>query len=287
MRAAHTVKELRDSLESERMRGRVIGLVPTMGALHAGHAKLIETARRESDLVVVAIFVNPLQFGPNEDFARYPRAFEEDLELCRRIGADVVFAPSTEEMYPLPQLTFAEVIRLSEHLCGASRPGHFRGVATVVLKLFNIVQPHRAYFGEKDAQQLAVLRRMTLDLNIPIRIVEVPTVREPDGLAVSSRNRYLDPEQRRIAPSLYGALQEAASEVHSGEMDASRVREAALRILKENPAIRVDYVEVVDPDEIQPVTTITAPVRIAAAIWLGPTRLIDNILVQPLPRKKR
>ena len=284
MRAVHTVRELRDNLTPIRIAGRVIGLVPTMGALHTGHARLMERARKESDLTVVSIFVNPLQFGPNEDFARYPRAFEADLELCRQNGMDFVFAPSVEEMYPLlPQLTFADVARVSDHLCGASRPGHFRGVATVVLKLFNVVQPERAYFGEKDAQQLAVIRRMTLDLNIPITIVGVETVRETDGLAISSRNRYLDADQRRIAPSLYRALQEAASTVREGETEASRVRTAALQILAENKAIRLDYLEVVDPDEMQPVSTIAGPVRIAGAIWLGSTRLIDNILVSKKP----
>ena len=280
VQAVHTVKELRDNLESSRTSGRVIGLVPTMGALHAGHARLIEIARKESDSTVVSIFVNPLQFGPNEDYASYPRAFAQDLELCRKIGVDFIFAPVVEEMYPLPQTTFAEVTRVSEHLCGASRPGHFRGVATVVLKLFNIVQPHRAYFGEKDAQQLAVIRRMTLDLNIPITIVGVPTVREADGLAVSSRNRYLDSEQRRVAPILFRALQEAERQVRSGERDVAKVREAACRVLRESPLVRVDYLEVVDPGEIQPVNSIIAPVRIAGAIWLGSTRLIDNVLAE-------
>lgn len=278
MRAVQSVKEVRESLSSPRKSGQVTGLVPTMGALHAGHIKLIETARTECGFVVVSIFVNPLQFGPGEDYARYPKALAQDLEICNRIGADLVFNPSVEEMYPVPPLTFTEVTRVSEHLCGASRPGHFRGVATVVLKLLNIVQPDRAYFGEKDMQQLVVIGRMVRDLNVPVTIVGVPTVRESDGLALSSRNQYLNPEQRKAAPVLYRALQEAQKQVRSGEKNPAKVREAALAVLHEEPAIKVEYLEIVDPEEIQPVSTIQAPVRIAAAIWLGATRLIDNVL---------
>src|SRR5262245_11888989 len=183
VQAVHTVKEIRDNLENARRAGQVIGLIPTMGALHTGHIQNIQTARKECGVVVVSIFVNPLQFGPNEDYARYPRPLAEDLEMCRQNGVDLVFVPTVDEMYPSPQLTFVELPRVSQYLCGAHRPVHFRAVATVVLKLFNIVQPHRAYFGEKDAQQLAVIRRMTRDLNLPIRIVGVATVREADGLA--------------------------------------------------------------------------------------------------------
>ena len=280
VRAVQTVKEIREALDPVRKPDNSIGLVPTMGALHAGHEKLIETARKECGVVVASIFVNPLQFGPNEDYARYPRSFEKDLEICRRQGADFVFAPPVEAMYPLPQLAFTEVTRVSDHLCGAFRPGHFRGVATVVLKLLNIVQPHRAYFGEKDMQQLAVIRRMVADFNVPVTIVGVPTVREPDGLAVSSRNRYLDAEQRKAAPVLYRALQEAAKQVQGGEKDASKVRDAALHVLNETPLVRVEYFEIVDPEEIQPAGTITGPVRIAGAIWLGATRLIDNVWLE-------
>src|SRR3989442_9873947 len=199
------VEDIRKALDAARN----IGLVPTMGALHAGHEALIQRARTDSQVVVVSIFVNPLQFGPNEDYTRYPRALQQDLEICERNGAGLVFAPSVEEMYPLPELTFVDVTRVSEHLCGAFRPGHFRGVATVVLKLLNIVQPDRAYFGEKDMQQLAVIRRMVLDLMVPVEIVGVPTVREPDGLALSSRNKYLDAEARQAAPGLYRALLDA------------------------------------------------------------------------------
>ena len=280
MRAVHTVKEIREALEAVREPDKAIGLIPTMGALHTGHEKLMETARRECGLVVVTIFVNPLQFGPSEDYARYPRPLQADVELCRRHGVDFVFAPAVEEMYPQPQLTFTEVTRVSDRLCGSYRPGHFRAVATVVLKLFNIVQPHRAYFGEKDMQQLAVIRRMTADLNLPVAIVRVPTVREPDGLAVSSRNGYLDPEQRKVAPLLYRALQEAEKQIRSGEQDAAKIRAAALRVLGQAPLVRVEYLEVVDPDEMQPVSSVTPPVHVAGAAWLGATRLIDNVFVE-------
>ena len=248
-----------------------------MGALHPGHEALIGAARRECGIVVVSIFVNPLQFGPNEDYARYPRTLEKDVEICRRQGTDVVFNPSPDEMYPLPPLTFAQVTRVSEHLCGKFRPGHFRGVATVVLKLFNIVRPDRAYFGEKDMQQLAVIRRMVADLNIPVEIAAVPTVREPDGLAISSRNQHLNSAERKAAPVLYRALEEAVKRIRSGERDASKVREAAIAILESEPLVRVEYLEIVDPTEIQPLSTISDSVRIAAAVWIGGTRLIDNV----------
>jgi len=278
VRAVQTVKEIREALKPVRSSGQVIGLVPTMGALHAGHEKLIQTARKECGVVVVSIFVNPLQFGPKEDYARYPRPLEADLEVCRRNGVDLVFAPSADEMYPLPQLAFTEVTRVSEGLCGAFRPGHFRGVATVVLKLFNIVQPDRAYFGEKDMQQLAVIRRMVADLNVPVEIVPVATVREADGLAVSSRNQYLDAEQRRIAPVVFRALREAERLIRAGEKDVAKVRESAMQILNEAP-VRAEYFEVVNPEDMQPVAAVTGSVRIAAAVWLGTTRLIDNVLV--------
>jgi len=276
VRAVHTVKEVREALESEK----AVHLVPTMGALHGGHEALIRTARQEAGVVIVSIFVNPLQFGPGEDFGRYPRTLHQDMEICERNRADLVFAPSVDEIYPLPQLTFAEVTRVSEHLCGKFRPGHFRGVTTVVLKLLNIVRPHRAYFGEKDAQQLAVIRRMVADLNLPVNIVGVPTVRESDGLALSSRNKYLKPEERQAAPALYRALQEAAKLIRSGELDTSKVRRGALAVMTEFPLIRVEYLEIVDPDELQPIASVKGSVTIAAAIWLGATRLIDNVFVR-------
>jgi len=273
VRAVHTVKEVREFLDSRKN----IGLVPTMGALHAGHEKLIQVARSECDVVAVSIFVNPLQFGPNEDYGRYPQALPQDLEMCERNRVDVVFIPSVEEMYPQPQLTMVEVGRLGDHLCGKFRPGHFQGVATVVLKLLNIVQPLRAFFGEKDMQQLAIIQRSVSDLNVQVTIVGIPTVREADGLALSSRNRYLNSEERSAAPMLYRALKEARSRIQAGEQDVAKIREAALQVLQSSPLIRIEYFEIVDPEELQPVDVIADPVRIASAIWIGNTRLIDNI----------
>jgi pantoate--beta-alanine ligase len=251
-----------------------------MGALHAGHERLIQTARAECDTVVVSIFVNPLQFGPSEDYSRYPRPLDEDLKICERNGVDVVFGPTVEEMYPSPQVTFVEVGRLAEHLCGKFRPGHFRGVATVVLKLLNIVQPQRTYFGEKDLQQLTIIRRMVSDLNLPVTIVGVPIVREPDGLALSSRNKYLNVEERKAAPVLHRALQEAAASIRAGEKDVAKIQNGAVAVLAASPLIRLEYFEIVDPTELQPVTVISGPVRIAVAAWIGTTRLIDNVSVE-------
>jgi pantoate--beta-alanine ligase len=273
-----SIQELRRTLARIRTTGRTIGLVPTMGALHAGHGRLIETARRENECVVVSLFVNPIQFDRSDDYHRYPRPLSNDVEFCSRLGVDFVFAPSTEEMYPHPQRAFVEVTEVTEHLCGQFRPGHFRGVATVVLKLLNVVQPDRAYFGEKDAQQLAVIRRLIDDLNVPVMIVEVPTLREADGLALSSRNQHLSPEERRIAPLLSRALETARDLISAGETRASAVKREALRVLSEQPAVRVEYLEIVGPDDMRPVEEIAGPVRVAGAVWIGKTRLIDNVL---------
>jgi len=254
-----------------------IGLVPTMGALHRGHAKLLEIARRENDLLVASIFVNPTQFDRKEDLENYPRTMEEDLRVCDSCGVDLVFAPDAREMYPAEPLTFVELPALTAHLCGAHRPGHFRGVATVVLKLLNIVQPHRAYFGEKDAQQLAVIRRMVADLNVPVTIVPVATVREEDSLALSSRNKHLTPEQRAVAPVLSRALRAAVESIERGERSTRIVRDQALSIVARHPEARVEYFEITDPDTLVPVEHIAGPLLIAAAMWLGSTRLIDNM----------
>jgi pantoate--beta-alanine ligase len=254
-----------------------IAFVPTMGALHAGHGRLIEQAHNGSASVVVSIFVNPTQFNQSEDFDRYPRPLEADLAFCEARGVDVVFAPTVEEMYPWAQVTFVEVGRVSEHMEGRFRPGHFRGVATVVLKLFEIVQPDRAFFGEKDAQQLAVIRRMVQDLNLPVEIVGVPTVREPDGLALSSRNRHLNAEERAVAPRLYQALRMAEDCIAAGETDAEAVKRAALVVLADDPRMRVEYLEVADASDMQPVIRVAGPVCLAAAVWVGRTRLIDNV----------
>ena len=252
-----------------------------MGALHAGHARLMDTARSECACVVTSIFVNPIQFDRGDDYDRYPRTLVTDTEFCSAHGTDVVFAPSPEEMYPEPQRAFVDVDRLTDSLCGQFRPGHFRGVATVVLKLLNIVRPDRAYFGEKDAQQLAVIRRMVSDLNVPVAIVEVPTVREADGLALSSRNQHLSAEERCIAPVLIQALRTAQSLILSGATTADAIKREASRVFEKRPGVRVEYLEIVDTDEMQPVTEVTRPVRIAGAIWVGKTRLIDNLLCIP------
>jgi pantoate--beta-alanine ligase len=276
---ADSISALRTRLAPLRREGKIIGLVPTMGALHAGHIELIRRARHESDCIVVSIFVNPIQFDRQDDFERYPRPVADDMQVCDQQGVDVVFAPSAGEMYPRAQRSFVEVEALTDHLCGKFRPGHFRGVATVVAKLFNIVQPDCAYFGEKDAQQLAVIRRMVADLNMPLTIVGVPTVREPDGLAVSSRNAHLNLEQRRSATVLYQALTAAREQIVRGEREAAVVKQQAQNVLAQQPEVRVEYFEVVDSDEIQPVERIERLVRIAGAVWVGTTRLIDNVLV--------
>ena len=271
------VAEIREAVSRAKGSGLSIGLVPTMGALHAGHGALIDRARAESGCVVVTIFVNPLQFDRQEDYERYARGLPADLEFCRRRGADLVFAPELEEVYPQPQRVFVDAPSLSEYLCGMHRPGHFRGVATVVTKLFNMVPADRAYFGEKDAQQLAIIRALVADLNMPIAIVPVPTVRESDGLAISSRNVRLDPRQRQSAAALNRALRAAAASLSAGA-GPGEARQAALTVLSSEPSLRVEYLEIVDPESMQPVAQIRGPVRIAAAVWAGETRLIDNVL---------
>jgi pantoate--beta-alanine ligase len=274
-----SIAVLRDNLATARGQGNAIGFVPTMGSLHAGHGRLMERARAECETIVVSIFVNPLQFGPKEDFRSYPRNLTADLTFCEERGADFVFAPLNEEMYPDDFRTFVEVQGVSEHMCGPFRPGHFRGVATVVLKLLNIVQPDRAYFGEKDAQQMRMIEKMVSDLSLPVTVVPVPTVREADGLALSSRNRYLDEAERQAAPLLYRALSEAAARAEKG-VTADEVREAGMAILQTEPRLRVEYFDVVDDRDMRPVQHVDGAIRIAAAVWLGSTRLIDNLSVK-------
>jgi pantoate--beta-alanine ligase len=252
-----------------------------MGALHAGHASLIERARRESGTVVVSIFVNPLQFDRPDDLTRYPRSLDTDLELCRRHGVNIVFAPTVSEMYPRPMEMGIDVGRLADHLCGKYRPGHFKGVATVVLKLLEIARADSAYFGEKDAQQLAVVRRLVTDFNVPVRIVGVPTVREPDGLALSSRNLRLSAEERTLAPCLYAALQRAAASVEEGAANATEIARDAATLIPADERLRLEYLELVDPEDFQPVTKISGPVIAAGALWVGSTRLIDNVRCEP------
>jgi pantoate--beta-alanine ligase len=273
-----TIAGIRARVAEARARGLSVGLVPTMGALHEGHAALIRRARAETGFVVVSVFVNPTQFDRKDDYELYPRNLDADAALCGTLGVDGIFAPDAGEMYPQTGCTTVEVAKLSEGLCGAFRPGHFRGVATVVAKLFHIVQADRAYFGEKDAQQLAIITRMVEDLNIPIEIVPVVTVREPDGLALSSRNQRLSTEARRVAPLLYRALQAAEAEIHAGSVDPRKALDAARAVLDAEPAFQIEYLEAVDPATMQPVTRIGGPVRVVAAVWLGGVRLIDNLL---------
>lgn len=278
------IEDLRHALSEARRQGQRIGLVPTMGALHAGHIRLLDTARSECDLVVASIFVNPIQFDRQDDLDHYPRPLEEDIEVCRKAGVDLVFTPSAQEMYGEADDVLVEPGSAAGNLCGRYRPGHFRGVATVVLKLFNVVQPGVAFFGEKDFQQLAVIRRMVAALNVPLEIRPVPTVREPDGLAMSSRNRNLTPAEREAAPALYRCLCLARDLINAGERDAAEAKRRALDAMAATPQFRVEYLEVIDPDLIQPLDRIEGPVRVAAAAWLGSTRLIDNVeAVGPSP----
>ncbi len=255
-----------------------VGLVPTMGALHAGHRSLVQSMRAKCDVAVASIFVNPTQFAPNEDFSRYPRTLEDDCRMLEAEGVDLVFAPATDTMYPSGAATFIDVPGVSERLDGASRPGHFRGVATVVAKLFHIVQPDFAFFGQKDAAQVAVLRQMVRDLNFPVEMVVCPTVREPDGLAMSSRNRYLSVEERQQALNLYRSLHEAQALTKQGEHRAATLLESMTASLKKEPAVRVDYVAVVNPDTLLPVTDVRLGALLAIAAYVGNTRLIDNVL---------
>ncbi|MGI6082421.1 MAG: pantoate--beta-alanine ligase [Limnochordia bacterium] len=274
----HTIDAVRDAVADARRRGLKVGLVPTMGALHEGHGSLIEAARRECGYVVVSIFVNPLQFGPTEDYDKYPRSLQRDAAYCEEKGADLVFAPEVQEMYPSPSLTSVAVEKITDTLCGASRPGHFRGVATVVTKLFNIVLPDVAYFGQKDAQQAAVIKRMVSDLNFPLSVAVVPTFREPDGLAMSSRNRYLSQQDRQAALVLYRSLQGAVSLLEQGERQPGAIRSYLRSTIEAEPRARLDYADVVDPDTMQPVADIQGDVLLVVAAYFGEARLIDNML---------
>lgn len=262
-----------------RRAGKRIGFTATMGALHEGHLSLVRMALRQTDFVVVSIFVNPLQFGPKEDLARYPRPFERDKKLLEAEGVHALFAPSVEEMYPADAKTIVEVPDLSNRLCGTSRPGHFRGVTTVIAKLLNIVQPHVAFFGQKDAAQVAIIRRMARDLNFDVQIAVGPVVREADGLAMSSRNQYLDPQQRKDATVLYRALMRVQQLSDKGERNAAVLLAAAREVMSEEAAARLDYVEAVNPETLEPVSDVSAGALVAIAAWLGSTRLIDNIVL--------
>jgi pantoate--beta-alanine ligase len=279
MQILRSVNELRAWSRTARMAGKTIGLVPTMGALHAGHASLIRAASERTQAVAVSIFVNPTQFGPNEDYARYPRTFDADCALAESLGADVVFAPSVEEMYPLGAETFVEVEQISDRLDGKSRPGHFRGVATVVAKLFIAAEPDFAFFGQKDAAQVSVLRRMIADLRMGLDLVVCPIVREEDGLALSSRNVYLSAEQRKQALVLSRSLRAVKQLVATGERDAEKLAAAARAVFAGEPAARVDYIALVDWSTLEPVEMAAPGTLYAVAAWVGETRLIDNTIL--------
>ena len=274
-------RAMRARTEDLRRDGRRIAVVPTMGALHEGHLQLLRAARARADIVILTIFVNPTQFGPNEDLARYPRDEAGDIAKARTCGIDLAFCPEASAMYPAGAQTFVEVRELQKPLCGASRPGHFAGVATIVSKLFHITNPHLAVFGEKDYQQLAIIRRMVRDLDFGIEILGVPIVREADGLALSSRNAYLSADQRKTALSLSKGLAAAEAAVKAGERDAAKIVSAARALIEAEPGARIDYVELRDADELSPVTTLSRPAVLAMAVFVGTTRLIDNRVLRP------
>ncbi|MCS7065242.1 MAG: pantoate--beta-alanine ligase [Fimbriimonadales bacterium] len=281
MQILRTIREVKDWTLAERGAGRAIHFVPTMGYFHEGHLSLMRRAKADGGAVIVSLFVNPLQFGPHEDYERYPRDFERDHQMAESVGVDALFYPEVSEMYPPGFQTEVRVKQLSQPLCGRSRPGHFEGVATVVLKLFNIVTPDRAYFGEKDYQQLRIIQQMVRDLNLPIEIVPCPIVREPDGLAMSSRNAYLTPEERQAATVLYRSLQWARGQVQAGEQDPLRIQRGVYEILAGEPLAQIDYVELVDAETLEPVSRIERPTLLALAVYFGKARLIDNTVLTP------
>jgi pantoate--beta-alanine ligase len=275
-----TIDEVRTASRPARHARKRLGFVPTMGALHEGHLSLVRAAKAADDVVAVSIFVNPTQFGPNEDLAKYPRSFDHDRELLEHEEVDFLFAPSAEEMYPSGAVTWVTVEEMSGKLDGRSRPGHFRGVTTVVAKLFHIVEPDAAFFGQKDAAQAAIIRRMVRDLNLPVEIVVCPIVREADGLAMSSRNVYLNPEQRRQALALHRSLLRVEQMVKDGETDSAKLVAAGRTEFSSEPSVRLDYFEIVNPDTLDPVDDVSGGALVAVAAYLGTTRLIDNIVLK-------
>lgn len=282
MEIVNKIAELQGRVKKIKAVGKLVGFVPTMGYLHEGHLTLVKEAKKSCDVVIVSIFVNPLQFGPKEDFAQYPRDFERDCNMLEREEVDIVFAPDPAEMYKSGYQTFVEVADVTKNLCGASRPGHFKGVTTVVLKLFNAAMPDKAFFGKKDFQQLVAIQRMTKDLNLDIEIVGVPIVREADGLAMSSRNTYLSADERKSALSLYNALQRAKELVASGEKGVETILTEVRKIIEEKPFTRIDYVKICDPETLEYIEsgTLERSVLLALAVFVGKTRLIDNILLE-------
>ena len=274
------IEDIRQELLVIRTSAKKIALVPTMGYLHEGHLSLVDVAKANADVVVMSIFVNPTQFAPNEDLMRYPRDIERDERLARERGVDYIFHPEVTEMYPDPYFTYVVTEQLAKVLCGISRPTHFRGVTTVVAKLFNIIQPDVAVFGQKDAQQAVIIRQMVRDLNFPTQIIVAPIVREPDGLAMSSRNVYLTPEERQQAPIIFKALQAARENVKNGLTDANQVRDQITKMIQTSPLARIDYVEIIDDQTLTPVETVKPGTFAAVAVYYGKTRLIDNIYLK-------
>ncbi|MEW6684636.1 MAG: pantoate--beta-alanine ligase [Candidatus Edwardsbacteria bacterium] len=283
MKIITKIKQMQRIAKTAHRQGKAIGFVPTMGYLHEGHLSLIHLAKKKNNLVVVSIFVNPAQFGPKEDYKEYPRNLERDKILAKRAGCDILFVPTVEEMYPEDYLTYVNVEKITEVLCGASRPGHFRGVTTVVIKLFNIVQPNVAIFGQKDAQQAIVITQMVKDLNLPVKIIVAPIVREKDGLAMSSRNTYLSTEERKDATVLYQSLQLAKRMILEGERKSEKIREGMRKFISEKKSAAIDYIAIVNPENLQKIAIIEGKVLITLAVKIGKTRLIDNLLVTPPP----
>lgn len=279
MKVVRTVRAMRRLASDIKREGRYIGFVPTMGALHEGHLSLIRTAGKNSDVVVCSIFVNPAQFGPAEDYRKYPRNPEEDLNACRRSGVNVLFIPSVSQMYSRDHCTYVVTERLTQVLCGPFRPGHFRGVTTVLMQFFNIIRPHQAYFGQKDYQQAVIVRQMVEDMHLDMQIIILPTVREPGGLAMSSRNAYLSPAERRAAPILYQALSKGREAIRDGESRAARIRSRIQAVVAKEPLVRLEYVEICDPETLQRLQGVRGKALLALAAWIGKTRLIDNLTV--------
>jgi len=287
MKICESSEQVRAAVRAAKSQGQRVGFVPTMGALHEGHLSLVRAARQQCPFVVASVFVNPAQFGPNEDFAKYPRNLERDRQMLESEGVSLLFAPPVEEMYPAGANTFVTVEGLSDKLCGRSRPGHFRGVTTVVSKLFHIVEPDLAFFGQKDAAQAAIIRRMVRDLKFPTEIVVCPIVREADGLAMSSRNAYLDPAQRKQALVLFRALARLQTLVDQGEADSRNLIAAAKSVLADEREVRLDYVEVVNPESLEPVADVSKGALVAVAAFVGNTRLIDNLLLSGVGKAKK
>ena len=281
MRIIRSINNMQRVSMDLKQKGKSIGFVPTMGALHAGHLSLIKRACKENDFTIVSLFLNPTQFGPNEDFRRYPRNLNTDVSLCKKEGVDIIFYPEMRQIYPRDYKTYVFIEKLSDVLCGKSRPGHFKGVATIVTKLFNIVQPDIAYFGQKDAQQAIIIQRMTRDLNIPVKINVMPIIRESHGLALSSRNNYLTVKQREEAVVLSQALRKAKTMIKQGVIDSAKIILVMRKIIQKRKSARIQYIQIVDLDELLPVKKVKHKVLVALAVWFGRTRLIDNIIVRP------